>query len=229
MPPPSSLATLYCTDEDIVAIAGDDFQVLAGRWFKFAGGSDGVFAPGAPWVLNSASNDFSTQGVLPNMVVQLLKAVGNTGAFPGSGDLLAVESVATHYLTLRRVGEALGVGLPPAPAAGLTGVTFLITSLRRQIEDTAYVLDQQFQVDPNIVNRTPGDLYDQRIFRRLTVYQVMLRRYESASRAAKGDFDDKIQYYREAYERDLDAATVRWGPQGQGQPADTRFSTRIVR
>jgi hypothetical protein len=226
MPPPSSLTVVYATDEDVVALAGDDFQVLAGRWHRYAGAADGVFAAGIPWVLTSASSDFVAQGVLPNMVIQLLKPVAN---FPGSGDLLAVETVTTDSLTLRRVGEAVGVGQPPAPAAGLAGVTFLITSLRRQLEDASYQLNEQFSIDPMLPSRTPGDIYDLRIMRRLVVYQVVLRRYMNANRTAKGDFADKVEAYSTAFESELATATLRWGPTGQSQPTSTRFSTRVTR
>lgn len=226
MPPPSSLTTIYATDEDVVALAGADFQVLASRWHAFARGADGVFAAGDPWTLTSGSNDFAAQGLLPNMVVQLLKPAAN---FPGSGDLLAVETVAAHALGLRRVGEAVGVGQPPAPAAGLAQVQFLVTSLRRQLEDTSYLLNEQFSIDPALALRTPGDVYDLRVMRRLTVYQTVLRLYANQNRTSKGDFADKVDYYSEAYEAELAGANLRWGTRGDQQPATSRFSTRVTR
>lgn len=226
MPPPASVATIYATDEDFVVLAGADFQVLANRWHRFAAGGDGVFGAGDPWTLTSASNDFVAQGLLPNMVVQLLKPTAN---FPGSGDLLAIETVAAHALGLRRVGEDAGVGLPPAPAAGLAQVQFLVTSLRRQLEDTSYLLNEQFSIDPNLPLRTPGDLYDVRVMRRLTVYHTALRLYANANRDQKGDFADKVGYYESAYEAELAGANLRWGPRGDTQPATSRFSTRVTR
>lgn len=226
MPPPSSLDVVYATDEDVVALAGADFQVLADRWHKFASGADGVFVAGDPWTLTSASNDFVAQGLLANMVVQLLKPAAN---FPGSGDLLAIEAVSARSLGLRRVGEAAGVGQAPAPAAGLAGVVFLVTSLRRQIEDTSYLLNEQFTIDPNLPLRSPGDIYDLRVMRRLTVYQVVLRQYASQNRSAKGDFADKVAYYQEAYQAELAAAALRWGARGTLEPATSRFSTKVTR
>jgi hypothetical protein len=226
MPPPTSLTTVYATDEDVVSLAGADFQVLAGRWFVYASGADGVFSSSDLWTLNSASQNFVTQGLKANMVCQLL---GPKPQYQGSGDLLAIETVAAHALTLRRVGQALGIGLPPGPAGGITGVTFLVTSLQRQLEDTAYLLNEQFAVDPNTPNRTPGDIYDQRILRRLTVYQVVYRQYMNLNRSKAGDFADKIDYYRDAYQTELAAAIVRWGPNGQTQQSSTRFSTHLVR
>lgn len=226
MPPPSKLTTVYATDEDFASLCGADFQVLAGRWLKFASGADGVFASNDLWTLNSASNNFTTQGLAANMVCQL---TGPTSAFKGSGDLLAIETVATNAITLRRLGQALAIGQPPSPAGGLTGVSFLVTTLTNLLEDTSYLLNERFSVDPALPNRTPGDIYDIRIMRLLTVYKVALRQYVNMNRAKAGDFQDKIDYYREAYQSELAAAVLRWGTAGRNQQSTTTFGTKLSR
>lgn len=226
MPPPAYLSTVYATDEDVLALAGSDFQVICPPWSKFAEGTDGVFAMGSPWVLTSASNDFVAQGLAANMVIQLR---GPAAHFKGGGDLMAIETVAQHSLTLRRPGEGLGSGMPPAPAAGLTGVSFLVTSLKKQLEDVSYQLNEQFSIDPALPNRAPGDIYDLRAMRRLVVYQVAYRQYLSVNRSAKGDFADKVAYYRDLYETEKDSTVLRWGPLGTTQESSGVFSTRVSR
>lgn len=224
MPPPPALDVVYANDEEVCMIARADFASIAPKSSAYASGTDGVIAPGDRWTLTSDAVDFQAQGVEPNMVIQLSGA-----ALKGSGELLAVESVAPGAVTLRRIGEPAGVGQPPAPAAGLTGVVFLVTSLKNQIEDVAYLLNERFAVDPALPNRTPGDVYDQRIFRRLTVYQVLLRQYVDANRTATGDFSNKIAYYDQCFRDELATATLRWGPTGKEQSPTGRFSMRLVR
>ena len=45
---------------------------------------------------------------------------------------------------------------PPAPAAGLTGVEFLIASLDPQIEEASFDLNRRFGIDPNVAGRSPA-------------------------------------------------------------------------
>jgi hypothetical protein len=229
MPPPSSLALDYATDEDVANLAGADFLTVTPDSFKVAAGTDGVFLASDPWTLTSASVDFQAQGVVANMVIQLSQPSGPKTVFRGSGDLLAVETVAGHAITLRRVGQALGWGQPPGPAAGLTGVAFLIKTLKGQLDDVSYKLDQQFAVDPALPNRTPGDAYDLRVLRLCTVYQTLVRQYTNGERSGEGDFAKKIEHYEQAYRDEVDTASLRWGPTGQSQQSGTRFGTRLSR
>src|SRR5262245_5648288 len=131
---PAQTLPVYATDEDIAVRAGGDFILLAPPWQQMAAGTDGVFASGAPWVLTSASVDFQANGVQPNQVV-LLSAPRTS--FPGGGRLLAIDSVASGAITLRRLHKELNVGQPPAPAAGLTSVAFSVTTLDPQIEEAS--------------------------------------------------------------------------------------------
>ena len=73
---------IYATDEDIALRATADFAILCPRDQKLAAGSDGSFDPSDRWTLQSASVDFSAQGVLPGQVVQLL---GPASAFRAAG------------------------------------------------------------------------------------------------------------------------------------------------
>jgi hypothetical protein len=226
MPPPDRLATVYATDEEVLMTAGADFVAVCPRAFLFASGVDGAFSPSDPWTLASASVDFAAQGVAANMVLQLS---GNRPDWKGLGGLLAVESVAGGACTLRRAGEAAGVGQPPGPPGGATGVPFLVTSLRAPIEDVAFELNEMFSIDPALVNRRPEDLYDRRIFRRLTVFRVLENQYANSNRSNDGDFVMKAEYYARRYREALSSATLRWGPTGTSQAATRLGSMRLTR
>lgn len=228
MTAPSTLDTVYCTDEDIVVQAGADFPALAARRPRLAYGTDGFFDVDSPWNLQSASIDFAGAGVTSNMVVVLSKS-----AFK-SFEILAVDSVATGSLTLRWPGLAAGVGLAPGlftQSAGgqVTGVTFEVRTLKPQIEDVAYELNEAYAIDPLIPLRTPADIYNQRILRRLSVLAVLYRAYCDEARTDKGDWKQKIDRYRGDLEEARAKAALRWGPTGQSQQTTTRFSTRLSR
>ncbi len=133
---PAQTIPVYCTDEDIAVRASGDWFLLAPAWQQMAAGTDGYFNSGSPWVLNSTAVSFTSNGVNPNQVVQLSGPKAN---FPGSsGQLFAIDSVSGNSVTLRRLHKDLNVGQPPAPAAGLTGVTFTINTLDPQIEEASF-------------------------------------------------------------------------------------------
>jgi hypothetical protein len=219
------LSSVYATDEDVYVEAGADFAVLVPKSNLVAQGSDGAFAAGSPWALASASNNFVTQGVAPGMVVQL------TGPSPTFKlpQYLAVQAVASGTLTLRRCGMATGVGLPPVPSAGLTGVSFTLTTLKPQIENSAYWANEEFAVDNKVVMRGQGDMYDQRPVRRLVIVRTLYLQYMDVNRASNGDFDKKVERYKAEFDAALANAIVRWGPTGTTAPPTTRTSTRLSR
>lgn len=225
MSAPLKLSDWYATDEDVASIAGGDFAAIVPRDVVAAYGTDGVITSGSPWVLTSVSNNFETQGVKSNMVIQLLEA---SSGITGSGFLLAVDSVSGGTLTMRRLGQDAGWGFPPLPA-GATAIEFMVATLANQLEDVAFKLHEKYGMDPAIVNRRPSDVYDLRVFRRLTVYDVVRRQYISLNRTKAGDFKDKIDHYTTEFQADLNQVIVRWGPTGQQQQPTTRFSTRLAR
>ena len=75
-------------------------------------------------------------------------------SIPGSGVLLAIDSVLETSITLRRLHKDLNVGQPPAPAAGLPNVTFTINTLDPQTEEASFDIKRRFGIDENIVDRT---------------------------------------------------------------------------
>ena len=155
---PALTPPVYATDEDILVKASGDFMTLAPSWQCMAKGTDGVFQSGQPWVLTSASVNFGSNGVAPNQVVCLS---GPKSQYPGGGDLLAIDSVSRHNaITLRRPHKDLNVGSPPAPAAGLTGVTFTITTFDPQIAEASFDIKRRFGIDENITFRDSSWIYD---------------------------------------------------------------------
>jgi hypothetical protein len=223
MPP---LTTVYATDEDVCVRATGDFVVLCPDWQKQAYGKDGVFASGDPWTLTSATVDFGAAGVAAGMVVSLTQP---KTTFKGSGDLLAVDAVAGSSVTLRRIGAASGLGSPPGPAAGVTGVEFTVPTMAPQIEEASYSLNRQWNIDANLPGRSPTDMYELRDLREATVLTVLLRRYTAENRADQGDFRLKIDQTSQALNLLVDRLSIRWGPTGTDPPETTIFSARLVR
>jgi hypothetical protein len=225
---PSTTSPTYCTDEDIAVRAGGDMITLCPPWQQMAAGTDGAFLTGFPWVLTSTSTNFATNGVQPNHVVQLSTPKVN---FPGGGALLAVDSVATGgaSITLRRLHKDLGIGNPPAPSAGLTGVSFVVNTLDPQIEEASFDLKRRFGIDETIVARTSSWIFDLRDLRMATVLSVLLARYTQEARGDKGDFPRKINQLKVELAQVLDRVQVRWGPFGNSEEPATIFSCKISR
>ena len=156
-------------------------------------------------------------------------ALGPKQYFPGSGQLFAIDSVSGSAVTLRRLHKDLNVGQPPAPAAGLSGVTFTINTLDPQIEEASFDIKRRFGIDENIVYRDSSWIYDQRDLRMATVLTVLLARYTQEARTDKGDWARKISLIRTELEIVLDRVQVRWGPLGNSAEPTTLFSCKISR
>jgi hypothetical protein len=191
-----------------------------------AKGTDGVFASGIPWVLTSATINFQSNGVNPNQVVAL---TGPKSQYPGGGDLLAIDSVSGNSITLRRPHKDLNVGMPPGPAAGLTGVAFTITTFDPQIEEASFDIKRRFGIDENITFRDSSWIYDLRDLRMLTVLTVLYDRYTAELRSDRGDWVRKLGHIRNLRDEITDRVQVRWGPYGNSAEPSTVFSCKITR
>jgi hypothetical protein len=220
---------VYCSDEDLLVHASGDFAVLCPPWQQMAYGTDGAFASGSPWVLTSASVNFTSNGVNPNQVVWLTTPKSQ---YPGGGAFLAVDSTSGGSITLRRPYKDLNVGQPPAPAAGLTGVTFAINTLDPQIAEATYDLKQRYMIDdnPQVGNlRASSWIYDLQVLRVATVYSVLYERYCQEARTDRGDFKEKIVRYRQKLNDAISRVEVRWGPYGNSAEPATVFNCKLSR
>jgi len=219
------LSIVYANDEDVAVRATGDFAVLAPDWQKAAFGTDGAFAPGEPWTLTSATVDFEAAGVKSGHVVSLRKP---SSLFKGAGELLAVASASGNKLVLRRIGARAGEGAPPAPAAGASGVEFLIATLWPQIEEASFDLNRRFNIDPKVSGRSPDALYDRRDLRAACVLSVLVQRYAAETRGGEGDFPLKLQTIQSELSEVLARLAIRWNTAGESR-ATSMFSTRLVR
>jgi len=223
---PEQTSPVYATDEDIAVRAGADWFLLCPSWQQMAAGTDGYFSSGIPWVLNSVSVDFATNGVSPNQVVQLSAPKAN---YPGGGQLLAIDSVSGNSLTLRRLHKDLSIGQPPGPAAGLTGITFTINTLDPQTEEASFDIKRRFGIDETIAYRSSTWVFDLRDLRMGTILQVLHDRYTAEARTDRGDWARKISLIRSQLDQVLDRIQVRWGPYGNSAEPSTVFSCKISR
>ncbi|MDG3005506.1 hypothetical protein [Paludisphaera mucosa] len=200
--------------------------MLAPAWQKVAQGTDGAFSPGVPWSLTSATVDFQAAGVRPGHVVQLRKP---PSVFKGAGEIFAVANATGSALTLRRIGMGAGLGAPPSPPVGLSGVEFLIATLDPQIDEASFELNRRFAIDPLWPGRTPAELRDARELRQACVLGVLARRYAAETRGEQGDFALKLRQAEAELSEALARLEVRWGPGTTDRPSSSIFSTRIVR
>jgi hypothetical protein len=193
-----------------------------------AKGIDGAFAAGSPWTLSSSAVNFGGNSVKPNQVVAL---TGPRAQYPGGGDMLAIDSVSTDgaSITLRRAHKDLNVGMPPAPAAGLSGVAFGIFTFDPQIEEASFAIKRQFGIDENLPLRTSTWMYDMRDVRILTVLTVLYDRYTSELRSDRGDWMQKIKLIRAQRDEVASRVEIRWGPLGNSAEPTTIFSCKLSR
>jgi hypothetical protein len=216
--PSQLLTTVWATDEDLAVRATGDFQDLAPKWQCNASGADGVFAAGPTWVLTSASVDFAAQGLAPGHVVVLNAP---RPYFTDTGSPFAVDSVNGHSVTLRRLGKPPGVGQPPAPAAGLSGVSFVSNTLDPQTESVTYEINRRWGIDPLLPDQTPADLYDPRTFQQLCVVKVLERLYAASPRSKDGDWSMKLREVCEDRRARENQLVVKWGALGSQAPPVT--------
>jgi len=226
----AQLGTVYADDESIAIRAYADFATLVPKDQVLAAASDGVFGPSDPWTLTSASSDFVAQGLQVGHVVQI---TGPKPDFTGAGSLFAVGAVTTNSLTLRRLGKGDGMGLPPATADGLNGVTFTVKTFDPQIEDATFEINQKFSIDPTWATLAPDAIDNLRVLRQATILTVLARAYATSSHAKNGDFDVKAITSKQALSEALSIVEIRWtkslGVGASLPPPTSRFSTRIGR
>ena len=104
---PEQTIPVYCTDEDILVRAGGDFIMLCPPWQQMAAGTDGVFAPGTPWVLNSASVNFAANGVSPNQVAWLTAPATHQRAGANSLRLTASPGIPSRSVGRTRTSSSV--------------------------------------------------------------------------------------------------------------------------
>jgi hypothetical protein len=175
----------------------------------------------------STQGDFKGQLVPPNSVVALTKPAAS---FPAAGGLLlAVDAVDTGAALLRVAGRANGVGQPPAPSAGLTGVAFQVLSFGPQIEQASYDLNKLFGIDPLIALKAPSLLYDPRELCRLTVLVVLQRAYAAAEKDATGDFAKKLELVTAELDDLRGRLELHWGNLGEAEAPRHSFNCKVRR
>jgi hypothetical protein len=231
--------SVYATDEDVALRASADFSALCPRDQVLATGSDGIFTVSDPWTLTSTSVDFAAFGLQPGQVARLTKPAS---AFGANGEMFAIQAVATGAITLRRKGQPVGVGQPPALQAGLSNVEFAVRSLGPQIALASYDLDRRFGIDDAIAGRRSVDLYDPQQLREAVVLTVLYKQYLDQSRQFAGKIADQSETPGDVYaakariakaelDEVLDRIALKWNEANVDARAiaTTRFSTRISR
>lgn len=215
----------YATDEDVALRASADFALLCPKDQCLAYGNDGTFG-GDRWTLTSPSVDFQANGLAPGQLVRLTEPVG---AFKPPGDVFVVSSVVPNAVSLRRKGQALGMGQPPGPPGGVSNVEFTVTTLGPQIVRASYELNRRYGINDLIAGHRPSDLFDPLEVREAVVLTVLYRQYLEVSRGAREGVDTlaaKSQAYKQELDDLLARTVVHWAV-SPGVPASSQMSSRL--
>lgn len=218
------LAFNYCTDEDIALRAGSDYASICPDSQVMSQGADGVFDAALPWVLTSDTEDFLAAGVHARQVIWLTQP---SSAFRTS-QYLAVDGVAQHALSLRRLGKPPGLGYPPGKG-GVTAVKFTVQTFDPQIDNASYEANKWFNIDPAVSTAAPGMLYDERELQQFCVLHVLIRAYGIAVKSKDSSLDIKYHELMDEFEELKTRVQVRWGAQGESAPASRSFGARATR
>jgi len=182
--------------------------------------------------MTSASVNFQQQGVAAQNVIHL---TGPRTAFPGSGGVyFAVDSVANNAVTLRMLGQQLGIGQPPVSTAGVSGVTFTVATFANLIDVASYELKIRFGIDDANFFRSTVYIYNgvedkYRCLQDAVVFNVIMNAYQSDARSEKGDWAMKLKNYTRKYESALSRVEVQWGSIGDAQESTDLFSANVCR
>lgn len=167
----------YCSDEDVAVKAQGDYATLMTRSMRMAYGSDGAFSSGDRWLLTSSSNDFGTQGIPEGAVCMVAK-----DGKPDNAALYTVASASSGGLALRGLGLPVGVGLPPGPLSGASGVTFDVKTCLPSIAEQTRILSQLYRVPALNQLQLSSD------FKRACVLLVLIDLFGTQTRSGeKGD------------------------------------------
>jgi hypothetical protein len=222
-------ATPFTTDEQVYLLAPEDYAMIVPQDQRLASGRDGAFAGNNRWKLTSATVNFLGQGVQPGQSVVLTVARPHS-PFGTRGDVMIVDSVASDGVTLRRPGLASGVGDPPSPDAGTTGVIFSVLTLAPQIESESYRIAQQFGISDSIRGSGTADLADPRQLAELAALRVLHWRYMATVRST----EDPVWREKGATVRtrisDLEPSVrLAWGTDPVESQSTGMHATRISR
>ncbi len=179
--------SVYCSNEDLLVAAPGDYRELMPVSQMVARAKDGVFAAvaGGSWVLQSATVPFLSYAVAAGHVTIL---TGPVSAFP-TPEAVIIESVTSGSVTLRRLSLPAGMGQPPGPVAGATGVGFMIGTFYPQIERASYDVRKALGMDDGTPGLSTADLYDARELQQATIALVLARQYRDMARQAGKDQD----------------------------------------
>ena len=226
---PGYPATAYASDEDLAIRAAADFVQLCPADQCVARGVDGAFSAQSPWTLSSATVDFDAFGVAPGMLAVVTLPRGASGSFD---EQLVVGSVAPGAITLRRKGQAAGVGQPPG-LGGATGRKFAVLSMLPQLIRASYDLNRRFGVDDLVLGRRKADLYDAAELVHATALTVLAWQYPAQAGDARDGKDDGFRGKGRLAGKELDDLLARvalhWLPTDPGAIDQPTASVRVAR
>ncbi|WP_152053634.1 hypothetical protein [Tautonia marina] len=187
--------TNYASDEEVALLSPSDVGPLFPDDQRIASGVDGSFDPSDRWTLHCSSVTFTDSGLHPGHVVRLLAPVDR---FPHPGALFGVAEVGEHFVKLRRLGMAPGLGEPVAPPEGLADVSFVIMTLDPQISQASREVDGLLGIRTTTPS-LPG--LDGISLRDAVVRLVLARRYAAIMRDGDTAFAIRARLFEASFER----------------------------
>jgi hypothetical protein len=214
-PPPTDVwADIYATDEDVAIVALGDFpQLIEGyRSYTIAYGVDGAMASGS-WILTSASNNFTQQGVARG---HLMRLDGLTTKPLGADQVMfAVESVTTTSCWIRPIGQQYGVGIPPSFASSISSIRFSCHTMMPILKEASRQVDERMAAYGD-VNRFPEQ------YQRATICRVLCDLYRSKARQTRQDEQSEWKLKADAYCQEFESIIKAMQPGGSGNQGAAR-------
>lgn len=216
----------YATDADLFAAIPGDFFRLVPDANKLAFGTDGQIDPGSPWVLRSATVDFSTRaGVTPGRMLVLSPPASATSASAPlrqrfeSGEAAEVESVVaglapTGGLVLTRP-RGVPDGEPYGGATTLTGIAFKVATFDPQLQDATSKVRSKLRSLVAVADLTADlddeDLTDLCIYRMLRDMYRLRSIATSSSGTGPDEWGGRAVWAKESYDEKMTEVAVELG------------------
>lgn len=195
----------FATNEDVAIREVAELPLLCPQDQVLASGTDGAFAAGDSWTLRVSGVDFLARGVRGG---ELILLTGPGSRFRPPGEILIVEAAGLEWLRMRRKGFASGEGCPPGVAAGLTGVEYIVLTLRPQLSEASAELARRLGISDQLSSVDVIDPEDAGALREAAVLTVLQRLHFCMAREA-GATPDIFAFKSEKLRLELDNVITR--------------------
>jgi hypothetical protein len=198
----------FSNDADLLKWEPDVFRLCRFNQQKLGGAGTGATSAGSAAFTDATGGDFVNAGVDTGHVVHLSKSGAYDDYFP-----VASRTSATQLL----------LDAPGGVFTTQSGVTWSVHTFDAQHEEAHFELCERFGIDDeNALNYDEEDVFNVRVLRRASVFRVLEVVFRAQASNGEDLFWKKAERYGVLFERALSAARVRFDPDGDGTPDQTK-------